>query len=146
MGQLVEFIIANVLTTSIIIAAISFFLKEKLKAYIQSSTKINYDKVLEEFKYSQIQRQKAILVAELIAEWISHPEDRKRLNQLTLEAFIWLPKDTANRLSDLLSHKPGSGSVRDVIAEVRAIILGKQESIDANDIILFLPIDKKKEE
>ena len=114
-----------------------FLLKEKLKAEIQYSTKINYDRLLEDYKSVQLKRQKAVLVAELLAEWISHPEDVKKLNQLTFEAFIWLPKETALKLSDLLSHKSNLITIREVLAEVRTILLGEEETINPDSIIAF---------
>lgn len=136
MSQLSE-ILTTSLVTSVIIAGVLFLLKEKIKAYLQYSTKFTYDKSLEDFKSQELKRHKAVLIAELISEWISFPDDSKRLNQLTLEAFIWLPKETAKKLSNLLAHTKEAPNVREVIAEVRTIILGKDENIEANEIVFF---------
>lgn len=130
-------LIATLVTTGAFSALLYFLITEKLKAQIQYSTKINYDRLVEDYKYGQLQRQKAALVAELLAEWTSYPNDYKKLNQLTLEAFMWLPKETALKLSDLLSHEQGASSVRDILAEVRTILLGVDETIPASSIILF---------
>jgi len=121
-----------------------FIFHEQFKALIQFSTKYFFDKKLEDYKTKEIKRQKAILIADLISEWISLPENRKKLNQLTLEAFIWLPKDTAIKLSGLLSHSPTALNVREIIAEVRQLILGEDETIDPNCIIIFPSKDEKK--
>jgi hypothetical protein len=119
------------------LAIFIFLFKEKFKALIQYSIKHLFDMKLEDYKSRELKRQKAILIADLLAEWISKPEDYRKLNQLTLEAFIWLPKETAIRLSDLLAHKPGAPNVREVIAEVREIIMGEEEKIDFTHVIIF---------
>ena len=105
----------------IIVAIINYFLQRKL------DVKINKDEI----------RQKAILIAELIAEWDSKPKDKKRLNQLTYEAFIWLPKNLAEMLSKILSWDKNSPTSRKFIAEVRKEIQGEREMIDENIIIYF---------
>ena len=62
-----------------------------------------------------------------------------------MEAFIWLPRETAIKLSGLLSHSQDAPNAREVIAEIREIILGEDEKIDPNIIIIFphQPIEKK---
>lgn len=136
MTPVTQFIITLV-TSGAFTTLLYFLISEKIKAQIQYSTKVNYDRLIEDYKYGQLQRQKAALVAELLAEWTSYPEDFKKLNQLTFEAFIWLPKETALKLSDLLSHQEGANSVKDVLTEVRTILLGVDEAIPASSIIFF---------
>jgi len=102
------------------------------------------DKKFEEYKTKENIRQKAILIADLLAEWYSDPDDRKRLNQLTWEAFIWLPKDIATRLSQCLSNKKDAPQAKDLIVDVRKIILGNEEAIDAEIIIHFSPKNESK--
>ncbi len=143
MENLIENIVVNVITTSGILTLMYFIVKEKIKAHITYSIKLQYDRLLEDYKNTLIQKQKATLVGELVAEWISFPEDRKRLNQLTLEAFMWLPKETTKKLSLLLSNSQDAANVRDIIEDVREIILGEEERIEASSIIIF-PVDKKE--
>ena len=113
---------------------------------IENSIKHIFNKKLEDYKYEQIKRQKAVLVAELLSEWISHPEDHKNLNKLSLEAFIWLPKETTVKLSELLSLNPkGEINVRTITAEVRTIIMGSEETIDPDSIILFTNKNKRQQ-
>lgn len=142
MGNIVEYIIATVITTGSILAFCYFVFKESVKAFVTHSIKLQYDKLLEDYKLSLIQKQKAVLIGELLAEWMSYPEDRKKLNQLTFEAFMWLPKETAIKLSSLLSLSQDAPEVRTIIGEVRAIILGENEKIDSNVIIIFPPKEK----
>jgi hypothetical protein len=136
----------NIIIREIFVAAIAssavaslfvFIYKESLKSLIQNAIKHEFDQKLEDYKSKEIKRQKAILIADLISEWVSFPENRKRLNQLTFEAFIWLPKETAMKLSKLLSIAADAPNVRDVVADVRELILGTDEKIDSKVIIVF---------
>lgn len=147
METVVNFIIKTILQGIIltgVTGVLIFIFHEQFKAFIQFSTKYVFDTKLEDYKSKEIKRQKAILIADLISEWISFPENRKRLNQLTLEAFIWLPKDTAIKLSGLLSYSQDAPNVREIIAEVRNLILGEDEAIDTNSIIIFPPKNSKE--
>lgn len=137
-----KYILSTLITTGGILALCYFVFKESVKAFIAHSIKLQYDKLLEDYKLSLIQKQKAVLIGELLAEWMSHPEDRKKLNQLTFEAFMWLPKETAIKLSSLLSLSQDAPEVRTIIGEVRTIILGENEKIDSNVIIIFPPKEK----
>jgi hypothetical protein len=132
-----------ILTSGLTTGLIAFLFKEILKSYITSAIKFEFDQKLEDYKAKEIKRQKAILIADLISEWISFPKEKKRLNQLTFEAFIWLPKETAIKLSKLLSLNQQGPNTRDVLAEVRGLIMGENEKIDPNMIIVF-PEEKKE--
>lgn len=140
MDNIIKYILINVLTTGSILTLIYFIFKEKIKAHI----KLHYDKLLEDYKATMIQKQKAALIGGLVAEWISFPRNRKKLNQLTLEAFMWLPKETANKLSSLLSHSQDAPEVREIVEEVREIILGENERIEPGKIIIFPPREVKE--
>ena len=148
MNDLILNLLETAIKTTIIGVIGTFFVflfKEKIKALIQYSIKYAFDKRLEDYKTKEIKRQKAILIADLLSEWISNPKDRKNLNKLTFEAFIWLPKETAMKLSDLLSLERGAPQIREVLAEVRMLILGESEVIDFNQIIIFPSKVEKKE-
>src|SRR5690606_25305893 len=121
-----------------------FFFKLWISKKIQYAVKLRYEKQLEEVKYSHTIKQKASLIAELIAEWLSKPEDRKHLNKLTFEAFLWLPKDIASDLSNLLSHKSESKSVREIIVSVRKYLLEEADGLDAREVIVFDRDNKEK--
>ncbi|MEK0167954.1 hypothetical protein [Pseudescherichia vulneris] len=90
-------------------------------------------------------RLRAELVAELLAEWTSPNEDLKKLRELTFKAFLWLPKDVAEKLSELLSHK--QGDIRTVLSQVREILLeeDKDNKLDPLMIITFEQTPKETE-
>ena len=137
--EIIFTILATSVLTSGILSIIVYLLREKVKFFLQYSTKFGYDKRLEEYKAEELKRQKAILIAELI----EHPDDRRKLNKLSLEAFIWLPKETANKLSKILTHDPSAPNIKELVAEVRTIIQGIDQEISSSEIIIFPPIRKE---
>lgn len=118
------------------VAVLAFICKPWLEARIQQSVKHEYDLKIEKVRESSLVKAKAQLIAELFAEWLSYPDDQRRLNQLTLEAFLWLPEDILRDLSDLLAHVPGAPNARELIVRVRAHLLGAS-SLPPNEVIIF---------
>ncbi len=94
-------------------------------------------RALEMEKQSREIRLKSALIAELFAEWTSLSQDRKKLRQLTFEAFLWLPEPLAKELSMILSHDDAALDVRDYIIQVRKFLLGQDDDLDKNKIITF---------
>lgn len=90
----------------------------------------------EAYRAQQQNKQKVEIIAELLAEWISRPEELTQLNKLTYQAFLWLPDDIAVELSRILSHHGKATSVPDIIVKVRKHLLN-DTVITANDIITF---------
>jgi len=83
-------------------------------------------------------RLRAALIADLLACWLANTDDsRREMNRLSFEAFLWLPQDVAEKLSDTLAHTPGAKSVPELIAEVRKLLLGPQDSLDWRHVISF---------
>ncbi len=116
---------------------IVFLLKNWILKKIQYAVKFEYDKKIEEFKEENAKRSKANLIAELLSEWISLPTEQKNLNKLTFEAFLWLPKPIASKLSRLLTNKPNSPNTREVINDVRNYLLQGEQQINEKEIIVF---------
>lgn len=116
---------------------IIYFSKNWISSKINHHLKHHYDKLTEDYKKDQLIKQKSELIGNLLSEWISHPVNQKKLNQLTFEAFLWLPKEIANDLSDTLAHKENAKSIRDIISAVRIHLLGTENRIEAQQIIVF---------
>jgi len=72
-----------------------------------------------------------------MSEWIADSPDHKRLNELSFQAFLWLPEELARDLSNTLSHKPGAKSVRDIIVAARKHLLGGSDALEAMYVITF---------
>ena len=146
MKETIVIIISTSTVTIGMLTLIVFLLRNWILRKIQYAVKFEYDKKIEEIKEENTKRSKASLIAELLSEWISMPTEQKNLNKLTFEAFLWLPKPIASRLSKLLAHKPDSPNTRDIINDVRNYLLQDDEKLDTNEIIVFTQENKIKAE
>ncbi len=113
--------------------------KTWIEKRIEFSIKHEYDKNLSKFDNDLEVRLRAELVADLMAEWINDTKDLDyhRLNQLSFQAFLWLPPQLARDLSSTLTHKPGSDDLRSIIQKVRKHLLGESDSLEAHQVIVF---------
>ncbi|QED38082.1 hypothetical protein FK178_10260 [Antarcticibacterium arcticum] len=144
MNETITIILSTSLLTTLIITLLGFVFKNWINRKIQYAVKFRYDKQLEEFKEENLKRSKANLVAELLSEWLSFPEDQKNLNKLTFEAFLWLPEPIANKLSKLLSHNSDSPEVREVLFDVRKYLMQNDDNLSEEKIIVFTQQYKKQ--
>ena len=132
-----------------IVIAVGFFVgKNWLERKIQYAVKNGYDLSLEKFKNENVRsneeqkrqyeiRMRSELIAELMAEWVSHPQDMKRLRQLTNEAFLWLPSELATELSKVLSHKPDAIDYRELMVRIRKHLLGADDELESFRFITY---------
>ena len=140
-------IATNLLTMLVLV--IGFFIgKTWLKNTVQYAVKHEYDVMLESIKDANSKlneeqkrqyeiRMKSALIAELMAEWVSPSDDKKKLRQLTNEAFLWLPSDLATELSKVLSHKPDALNFRAFMLRVRKYLQGQSDSFEEFRFIIF---------
>jgi hypothetical protein len=92
----------------------------------------SYDQLKIKYESDQRRRERAQLVAELLAEWKStpvdgdpmHAEQRKRINQLSFEATLWLPEEIAIELSKVLQHDPTALNQLELLLRVRKLLSG----------------------
>ena len=143
-NEIGKYILANILTIGAVGAFIYFVIQETIKGYIKQHYDKQLDeykklisKELEDYKNSIVIKQKAALIAELFAEWNSNPMDKKKLNQLSYEAYLWLPSNIAKDLTKTLTLTPNSPNAKEIMAAVRVHLLGNEEKIDAFDIVHF---------
>ena len=111
------------------------WLVERLKASIQHE----YD-----LKKLELERQKEIrlkgeIVAELLAEWIRKGRelDYHQLNKLSFQAYIWLPKNLAEKLSNSLTQQDGSDDVRKLLKEIRAFLHDDDDGLESKHAVVF---------
>jgi hypothetical protein len=110
-----------------------------LKSSIENSVKHKFDRDLETFKYEVRQRERAAMIAELLAEWDSRPDNKKRLNQLVIEANLWLPEQYARDLNRILSYAPDAKFPKQLIIDIRHLLIGSQDTLTAEEIVYFPP-------
>ncbi len=136
----IEGIICTILTSGTVSGAFALWFKFKL----QYSIKHEYDKNIEKYKNKIESRKKAELLAELLLEWLSFPESQTKLNKLTFEAFLWLPDEIAQDLSNLLAHNRNAPEIRDILLKIRKYLLDDNTNLESKEIIIFTQEHIKK--
>jgi hypothetical protein len=63
--------------------------------------------------------------------------DYARLNQLSFQAYLWLPANLARDLSDTLSKKDGSDDLRAILRKIRLHLLGANDNLEALHVVVF---------
>lgn len=138
MQTFISAIIGSISTVAIL-GVVGYLLRSWIIERLKASIKHEYDlKMLEVERQREI-RLKGEIVAELLAQWIRKNGTLyyHELNRLSFQAFIWLPKDLAEKLSNSLSHKPGSQNLRDLIKEIRTYLQEEDDGFKARDVIVF---------
>ena len=142
-------IISSVSTVSLI-GVLGFLSKSWIQKRIQYSIKHEYDKKLSNIEHERAVQLKAELIADLLSEWISKDTDYQRLNDLTFKAFLWLPPELANDLSNSLNHQKRAiqnldapDDTRELIVKVRKHLLGQQDTFLSQNVIVFSDPEKK---
>ena len=136
--EFVSFALGTVTTISLL-GILAFLSKAWIEKRIEFSIQHEYDKKLSKFESDLEIRLRAELVADLMAEWIKDTNqlDYHRLNQLSFQAFLWLPPQLARDLSNTLAHRSGADDLRSIIQKVRKHLLGEIDDLEANQVIVF---------
>ncbi len=118
-----------------------------------------FNKKIENYRLEQIQRQKAELVAKLIAKWIKYrgnekellrPKERveyyEELTQLSFELSLWLKDELLlKEIMKCLQNDPGSKKFWDLIVMTRDYILDTKSNLDSGEHVTFWPSGKDAE-
>lgn len=107
-----EYVIPSVIavfssiSTVAILSFIVFISRSWIIERLKASIKHEYDIKMLEIEAQKEIRLKGEIVAELLAEWIKtgHKLDYHQLNKLSFQAYIWLPKQLAEDLSNSLAR------------------------------------------
>ena len=108
-----------------------------LKARLEKSIEHEYNKRLADYQRELSKRDRAAMVAELFAEWTASPVDKKRLNQLTWEASLWLPSHIVKALGKQLTYAREAPDPKSVLIAVRKHLWGSSDDVTEGDIIHF---------
>ena len=131
---------------------IQWLLANWIKIRLEQSIQHEYAKKLEDYRFSQIQRQKAEIIASFFAKWIKYRGKEKdfltdkdlinyyeELNRMSLEISLWMKDKKV--LSEIMSRtqlKDGSGNIRSITGRVRKLILDiKHDSFDPKNITIW---------
>lgn len=106
----------------------------------------------ENYKFSQLQRQKAEMVARFFAKWTKYRGKEKDflnekelidyyedLSQLSLELSLWIKDEKLlDKIMSRTQMKKGSPNVREIIGKIRELILEtKNDKFNPHDITLW---------
>ena len=147
-GQLSLGIVSLVLLISFVQWLLAIWIKGRLEKSIQHE----YDKKLEDYKFSQLQRQKAEIIARLFARWIKYIRREKdfldkkglidyyeELNQMSLELSLWIPDENIlNDIMDCLMRDEKAKDIRTLIVEIRKLMLNnRKDSFNPQKLVLW---------
>ena len=124
-------VLAALTGTGVAAGLLAWLLSRWAGARIESSIKHEYDRLKIEFEGEHRRRERAQLVAELLAAWMATPldggmtsEQRCRINRLSFEATLWLPEEIAAELSKVLQHDPTATNQFELLLRVRSLLSG----------------------
>lgn len=135
-----------------LIGLIQWLLSIWVKIRLEKSIQYEYDKKIQDYNFFLLQKEQAIKVATLLARWIEYGENPNKilnenemrdyfeeLNKMTLELAIWIPdEEIAKKLMICLSHGVSAPNIRELIIDVRKLVLNKNNSlIKWEDIVVF---------
>jgi len=136
---------------------VQFLLATWIRSRIENSVKHEYDKNLENYKSSELQRQKAAMVAQLFAKWIKYGKDSEyklngeqlldryeELNKMSMEISLWIKDERLlEEIMKAFHWDDGAQDIRSLTGEVRKLILNdKKDSFNPQNIVLWTMKDK----
>lgn len=136
---------------SLLLGSIQWCISIWIKSRLEKSIEHEYNKKLEEFKFSISVRAQAAEAAKLFAKYIKYNaredevlnEDKRRdhfeeLNKLNWELAIWIPKEEiVKKINEVFLRKPGA-DIKQIIIEIREVILGEKcKVLKAGDLVHF---------
>ena len=148
-------VILGTASLATLLSLVQWLLATWIKARLEKSIQYEYDERLEDYKFSQLQRQKAEVIAQLFARWIKYLGkeqdylDKKalidyyeELNQMSLELSLWIPdEEILNNIMARLSQGSSPGDAKDIrtlTGQIRKMILGnKDDGFDSSKITLW---------
>jgi hypothetical protein len=132
---------------------VQFLFSVWLKARLVESINYEYNEKIEELKFSQVQRQKAAVVAKLFAKWIKYRGHEKdwlnneklieyyeELNRMSIETSLWV-KD-GEFLNEAMSlfflEKDKRPDERLILGKFRKLVLGvDDDKFKSKNIVLW---------
>ena len=129
----------------LLLAAAQFLTGLWIKARLEGSIKLSYDKKLEEFRYELKVREQAAKVAEYMELARNLKEDSpsvdyQKANRLAWELAMWLPADVYKRMAESLVRPNELNNPLAVVVSVRKLLLrDKAGDLTMDNIISHAP-------
>jgi len=152
-------VIGGTLSLALLLSLVQWLLANWIKARLEKSIQYEYDRKLEDYKFSRLQRQKAEIIARLFARWIKYLGKEEgflnkealidyyeELNQMSLELSLWIPdKEILDDIMARLRLAESAKDVRTLMGQIRKLILDdKRDAFDPQNIVLW-PNEKMKD-
>lgn len=134
---------------TIVLGIIQFLLANWIKIRLEQSIQHEYDKKLEDYKFSQLERQKAEMIATFFAKWIKYRGKERdflndkelidyyeELNRMSLEITLWIKdEEVLNEIMSRTQLKDGVGDIFSITTKIRKLILNlKNDKFDYKNI------------
>ncbi len=156
----IQQLIGSSIIVIILVSLIQFLFSVWIKSRLEKSIQHEYDKKLEEYRFSQLQRQKAEIIAKFFAKWIKFRGKEKQfldkdellkyyeeLNQMSFEISLWIADNKIlNDIMDRFQNKENSKDIRQLIGEFRKLTLNiKDDKFNIQKITIWPTDDICKE-
>ena len=139
------------LSISILAMAVIQFLLSKWISYrLEKSISHEYEKKLEDYRFSILQREQAAKIASLFSKWAKYSGKEnevlkkhelsdyyEEITRMSYELSLWITdEDLVIKIMDRLMNKKDALKIEDVLIKIREHILGKKnQKITAENIV-----------
>ena len=152
---MIQLTFGQIVTSSLIVViglgVIQWLVTKWVSARLEKSIQHEYDRKLEEYRFQQLQRQKAETIARLFSKWIKYRGNEsaylnkaelinfyEELNQMSIEISLWIKdKQILTDIMSRLQMKPDAKDIRTLSGEIRKLILNIDDGFDPLEIILW---------
>lgn len=143
-------IIAGTISLAFLLGVIQFLLAIWINARLEKSIQHEYDKKLEDYRFSILQREQAAKIATFFAKWAKYSAKEKtilnkkelhdyyeELTKMSYELSLWIPDENlVKKIMSRLELKEGAPQVKELLIEIREHILGKKtKTLKSKEII-----------
>lgn len=132
-----EWILSALGFFTVLLLALKLGLATFFTKLIEFRIELEKDKMLEDYKTSELIRLKADMIADLIVEFSKKNPDANKLNKLAFEASLWLPKHLVEMMALMLTNNSQAPDFKFILAEVRVHLLGENERINVASFVHF---------
>lgn len=153
--MIIQITLTSIIISSVIVASglgvIQWLLTKWVSARLEKSIQYEYDRKMEEYRFQQLQRQKAETIARLFARWIKYRGNEaiylnkselldfyEELNQMSIEISLWI--NDKKILTDIMARlqlKADAKDIRTLSGDIRKLILNIDDNFDPLEIVLW---------
>ena len=143
----------------LLLGIIQFLLSNWIRIRLEQSIQHEYAKKLEDYKFSNVERQKAEMIATFFAKWIKYRGKERdflndkelidyyeELNKMSLEITLWIKDEQVlNEIMSRTQLKDGVGDIFSITTKIRKLILNiKDDKFDYQNITRWPAPEKAK--